>query len=170
MAVLYNVMLSDTGDNKTTYYSSNTKTTVVTNSAVRAGSESIEVRENSNFYLAVSYANSYKSVELPVCPDEISDSTTANFPLQSVIGSSSPFAAYVGTGAREISFSMTLHREMPGNIENVLELLRASVYPKYTNSAVIPPVTRFVFGKFGVKGVVTNVNFTWKKPLIQKNR
>mgnify|MGYP001163045126 FL=1 len=108
MAVLYNVMLSDTGDNKTTYYSSNTKTTVVTNSAVRAGSESIEVRENSNFYLAVSYANSYKSVELPVCPDEISDSTTANFPLQSVIGSSSPFAAYVGTGAREISFSMTL--------------------------------------------------------------
>lgn len=164
---------------RTSYYTSNkivpasdipiASTEVIT--SVQELSENLGVSEGvfGECFLDVYFGNEVRSVEIPCYPEEISDSTEANFPLQSVIGSSSPLASYVGTGARSISFSLLIHREMErGSMEMLYELFRASVYPMYSGSAVIPPISKFVFGRFGVKGVVTSCNFNWKKPVINR--
>jgi len=107
---------------------------------------------------------------LPCYPDELRDSTSANWSQITILGRSSPLATYTGTGFRGVSFSFTLHREMTENdqeIENILQALRKTVYPEYATTGLKIPITQFVFGNFKVKGMVKSVDFTWKKPIIK---
>lgn len=119
-------------------------------------------------YVKVSTYLNEASTELPCYPDEIGDSTSANWADESIVGRSSPISAYTGTGYRSISFSFPMHREMASNIEDVIKILRASVYPKYEAKGLTPPITTFRFGDFYVKGIVRSISFTWKKPIINK--
>lgn len=121
----------------------------------------------NNCYVRIdSYSSS--SIELPCYPDEISDNTNANWSEEAIVGRSFPIAAYTGTGYRSISFSFTMHREMASNIENVIQTLRKTVYPKYVSSGLTPPITTFRFGEFYVRGIVRSISFTWKKPIINR--
>ena len=115
---------------------------------------------------------------LPSYPDELSDSTSVNWSESGIIGRSVPIYAYTSTSSRNISFSFDLHREMPVSldssqseifdIENIIKRIRQCAYPTYANSGLKPPIVSFRFGKFRVKGIITNVGFTWKKPIINQ--
>lgn len=105
-------------------------------------------------------------IELPCYPDEITRSTSSNWSDQNIVGRSSPISAYSGTSYMSVSFSFLMHREMATNIEEVIRYLNATVYPLYNSSGLIPPITTFRFGTFKVKGIVRNINFTDKKPII----
>lgn len=119
-------------------------------------------------------------INLPCYPDEIGDSTSVNWAETGIVGRSTPIYSYTSTSARAISFSFDLHREMPKdlskrtgtgdlyNIENIIKVLRKCAYPNYENSGLKPPIVMFRFGKFKTKGIVTNVSFTWKKPIVNK--
>lgn len=122
---------------------------------------------NSCYAKVSTYLNE-AAVELPCYPDEIGDSTSANWSDESIIGRSAPISAYTGTGYRNVTFSFPMHREMAGNIESVIKTLRASVYPRYESKGLTPPITTFRFGDFYVKGIVRNISFTWKKPIINE--
>lgn len=119
------------------------------------------------------------SMDLPCYPDEINDATSVNWSETGIIGRSTPIYSYNNTSPRSVAFSFDLHREMPistgetnrnnlYDIEGILRTIRKCAYPNYTNSGVNPPVVVFRFGEFKTKGIVTNVGFTWKKPI--KNR
>jgi len=113
---------------------------------------------------------SYKEAKyLPCYPEDISDQTNPTWSDQTIVGRSQPVSAYTGTGFRSVSFSMTLHREMTSdksNIEEILELIRKSVYPRYVSPGLIPPIVKFVFGTFAAAGYVTSLTYVWKKPII----
>lgn len=50
-------------------------------------------------------------IELPLYPDEVSESISANWTNQKVLGRSSPLAAYSDTSLKSVNFSIDLHRD-----------------------------------------------------------
>ena len=128
-------------------------------------------------YYGDSLSNSYASQRsyLPMYPDEVSDTQNAIWSSQQIIGRSNPLHAYTGTDSRNISFSMSLHREMYGSdalnmnkIEKILRIFRAALYPKYNTIGLIPPRIRVVIGELAVEGILTSLSINWKKPIINK--
>lgn len=125
----------------------------------------------SDCWIIVDFAGDKQSEYLPMYPDEVSDSQSAIWSSTQILGRSSPLAAYTGTDARKISFSMTLHREMLGSnnidkINHILVLLKRALYPEYQSPGLIPPRIRVVLGQLAVEGVLENVSFNWKKPIV----
>lgn len=50
-------------------------------------------------------------IELPLYPEEVTESINANWEEQSILGRSSSLAAYAGTSLKSVSFNMDLHRD-----------------------------------------------------------
>lgn len=98
-------------------------------------------------------------------PEEISDSTTANFEDQAVKGRSSPFKAYDNSGPRSISFTIELVADYcPDGIVQTVNKLRALCYP-HKKTIIVEPKCRVVIGNFlKVTCVPTAVDVVWKKP------
>lgn len=106
---------------------------------------------------------------LPCYPESISESQDANWVTQSPLGRSSPLSTFTGTGYRAFGLSLKLHREMTNDekyIDRILVEMRKAVYPKYTSTGMLPPITTFQFGEFRCKGYITNVGFNWQKPIV----
>ena len=51
-------------------------------------------------------------IEMPLYPNEVTESINANWEEQSIIGRSSSIAAYAGTSLKSVSFSLDLHRDL----------------------------------------------------------
>lgn len=120
---------------------------------------------------------------LPTYPDDVSDSVDAQWGTVPVLGRPVPVATFTGTGYRSVSFSFDIHREMLGNtniktIEDFLFGIKQAVYPsdvdfvdsrsgfKQSFTGFVPRVATVKLGAFFVKGYITSVNHTWKKPLV----
>ena len=50
-------------------------------------------------------------IELPIYPEEVTESINANWEEQSVIGRSAPLAAFSGTSLKSVNFNLDLHRD-----------------------------------------------------------
>lgn len=136
-------------------------------------------------------------VELPCYAQEVSESVTANWGTQSILGRTGSLFAYTGTSDTSFSFSMDLHMEYywqvkgfsmditPDNsvppaeqeFNKCITMLKASAYPSYSNfkdtsgeiiSLPKPTRVRFKFGTMIVDGKVDSVNVVWKMPIINK--
>ena len=51
-------------------------------------------------------------IELPLYPDQVTESISASWNTQSVLGRSSPIAAYANTDLKNVNFSLDLHRDL----------------------------------------------------------
>lgn len=51
-------------------------------------------------------------IELPIYPESVTETIQPNWQQTNVLGRSSPLAAYGYTGLKDVSFSMTLHRDL----------------------------------------------------------
>lgn len=51
-------------------------------------------------------------LELPLYPDEVTESISANWEKQNVLGRSAALSAYANTDLKSVSFSLTLHRDL----------------------------------------------------------
>lgn len=111
-----------------------------------------------------------KVFQIPCYPEDISESTSADWSPQTPLGRSSPLSSYSNTSFRTFGISMKLHREMCNGdeeyIDNLLAELRKSVYPEYNSRGLMPPTTIVQFGKFRAKGYVTSITYNWQKPII----
>lgn len=86
-------------------------------------------------YMLVKYGNSKKFgvggdyeylLELPIYPEQVSESITPNWQGQPVLGRSAPLAAYANTDFKNVSFSMDLHRDLlTGSFSHTEESLNA---------------------------------------------
>lgn len=120
---------------------------------------------------------------LPTYPDDVSDSVDAQWGTVAVLGRPVPVATFTGTGYRSVSFSFDIHREMLGQsnistIEDFLFGIKQAVYPsdvdfidsrsgtEQTYTGFVPRVATVKLGAFFVKGYITSVGHTWKKPLV----
>lgn len=51
-------------------------------------------------------------IELPVYPEQVTESISANWEEQQVLGRSSPLSAYSGTSLKSVNFELNLHRDL----------------------------------------------------------
>lgn len=51
-------------------------------------------------------------IEMPLYPDEVTESINASWEEQSILGRSSAIAAFAGTSLKSVSFSLDLHRDL----------------------------------------------------------
>jgi hypothetical protein len=114
--------------------------------------------------------------QLPVIPEEFSDSNSANFNPVSMMGRSVDYQIYEGS-SRSVSFSLRLHEELYvvesskyENIHNIVSLIESCCYPIYDKSAynyAAPPEIAFQIGKqFYIRGILTNCSASWHTPII----
>ena len=124
-------------------------------------------KDGNRCYAILYYQDSiYETIILPCYPDSITDNVSADWQSQTILGRTASIAAYTGTQSQTLSFNLKLHREMGNNIEKVLQFLRKTVYPKYKQLGLLPPITKFVFGQTAMKGYVQSVGFSWSGPII----
>lgn len=83
--------------------------------------DSLKTFKNWECYMVVKYGNpgsfglagnSEYLLELPVYPDEVTESIDATWGEETILGRSSPIAAYAQTSLKSAQFSLTLHRDL----------------------------------------------------------
>lgn len=149
------------------------------------------VSNNSSVATLFDQTTGYYAHRLPVFPESISDSYSANWAQQEVIGRTSPLFSYNSTGFRVVSFDLTFHRELVFDddnykvfkqlndkekransytpieeIEEILKALKLACYPIYASNGLVSPVIFFRFGQFTCKGYMESVSYSWEPPII----
>lgn len=105
---------------------------------------------------------------LPQTPVGWSESYTANYANQEIIGSSRPRMMYTGTSLRTMNFSLqNLSRDyLPSgysSLADYVHALQALAFPEYSDSGIITaPDCHLQFGERGFQGVFTNVSVSWR--------
>lgn len=124
-------------------------------------------------------------IVLPNYPDNMTDSTTANFQSNNPLGRSAPIYSYANSGPRTISFQFQLHREMleqvnhnnPSNIfpgddyvDRLVKEIQAAALPNYASSEkmVDPPLVACRIGnEVYIKGVIQGaVTVSYSGPIL----
>lgn len=106
-----------------------------------------------------------KKIVIPVDPDNINDSMSANFAQSTPLSRSAPIYSYQGSGPRTVQVSFQLHRDLckefnPGSEDAVDEMitnLNAAVLPDYEAASKIvnPPLVGLqIRDEIYIKGVV----------------
>lgn len=114
---------------------------------------------------------------IPVDPETLQDSMSANFPSSNPLSRSAPIYSYQNSGPRSVQVSFTLHRDLckeynPGFEDAVDELitnLDQMVLPDYNSVGKIvnPPVVSLkIRDEVFIKGIVTNTSHTYSLPII----
>ena len=100
-------------------------------------------------------------------PAEISESYSASFETQGTIGRSAPFITYSETEARTVSYSVTLHEDICPDLVDIVNKVKALVYPNYAGSIAIPPYCYVKFGDMvSMYAVVNSVSVDWSETVV----
>lgn len=117
-----------------------------------------------------------KSVPLPVAPEEVTDSNSAEFNSETMMGRSVSYQLYESS-SREISFTLQLRADLIATTEGVtpeehiyriVSLIESCCYPNYNESeATTPPEVAFqIIGQFFIRGVLKSCSASWSPPII----
>lgn len=106
-------------------------------------------------------------IVMKVLPEDISDSSAAQFNQQVPLGRSVPIWGYASSGPRNISFQVTLHDDMceDGLLKTVYNCY-ALQYPKYEGNQIKPPKAIITIGNIiRISAVPQSVSVSWRKPV-----
>ena len=123
-------------------------------------------------------------IVIPVDPDTISDSTTANFQSSTPLSRSAPIYSYSNSGPRSVSVNFTIHRDLCNEynnlgydaVEALITNLDQMVLPDYNSAGKIvnpPLVSLKLRDDIFIKGVVNQSSHTYALPIVNyygKNR
>lgn len=99
------------------------------------------------------------------CPDSVSESVSANYDMQSIIGRAGSVRGYNNTTDKSYSFTLLLNDDLcPKGIVQTVAFIQSQLYPEY-KSMIIPPKTMLRIGHImSARCVLTGCDVTWKKP------
>ena len=101
-------------------------------------------------------------INFATLPTDVSEDYAASFGSQQPMGRSSPYFNYENSEARTVSYSVTLHKDIVPDMENVVLECKKLVYPKYTGSLVTPPYCYVRFGAMiNMTAIVNSVSIEW---------
>lgn len=117
-----------------------------------------------------------KWMPLPMYPEQVSEGVSASWSTTSIPGRAADYYTYTGTGNRSISFNLRLHYDLltawgstadkKYYMTQILNFLKACVYPHYTASNINVPVCILKLSdSFKLRGVFTSVNITHQLPM-----
>lgn len=96
-------------------------------------------------------------IELPLYPDQVTESISAQWQTQKVLGRSAPLSAYAGTDLKTVSFSLDLHRDfLTGSFSHTRDTL-LSVGGSEANQAA-GKQKQTAKGPFNTRSWYTSVN------------
>ncbi len=96
-------------------------------------------------------------IELPLYPNEVTESISAQWATQTVLGRSSPLSAYAQTDLKGVSFSLDLHRDLiTGSFSHTMQTLESSGGSKERQSAGLQKQSQK--GPFDTRTWYTNAN------------
>lgn len=107
-----------------------------------------------------------KVIKFPVMPEGISESVTANYSTQDIVGASAPRILYSSTSAPTVSVSLRnltedYLAEGFSSLREYVRALQALTYPTYSSGTVNAPSVTVKLGNFSFTGVTNSVNVTW---------
>lgn len=137
---------------------------------LRSRAEGTSVGRKFNcFMYALLNGSPLESWELPVYPNEFSDSNGANYNSVSILGRSVDYQIYQGS-SRDVSFTLQMHEELCSSynyIHNLVAYIESACYPGYSGGIVQVPEIYFNIGsQFKVRGIITSCSANWKAPII----
>lgn len=114
---------------------------------------------------------------IPVDPETLQDSMSANFAQSTPLSRSAPIYSYQNSGPRSVQVSFTLHRDLcreyndstEDAVDELITNLDQMVLPDYNSVGKIvnPPVVSLkIRDEVFIKGVVTNTSHTYNLPII----
>ena len=123
--------------------------------------------DNGKFHTGVRNLVTGLYIPFPVMPEGISESVSANFTQQDIIGASRPRIVYASTGAKTISLSLKNLTEdyIAEGFTSLLQYVRALQalpYPEYEAGLVkAPSLTLYLGADRTMSCVCTSVNVSW---------
>ena len=116
-------------------------------------------------------------IYIPVDPESITDSMSANWAQSTPLSRSAPIYSYQSSGPRTVQLSFSLHRDLMNEfnpsetdaVDKLINELEACVLPDYreTGKIVNPPIVSVKLrDEIYIKGVVSNVSKTFHLPII----
>lgn len=107
---------------------------------------------------------------LPVYPQEFSDTNSAQFTAEPVLGRSVDYQIYNGS-SRSVSFTLQLHEEIVNGdydyIHRLVSEIESANYPEYASGKVKPPEIAFNIGShFSIRGILESCSANWKAPIV----
>jgi hypothetical protein len=110
-------------------------------------------------------------IKFPVTPTNISESVSANFTQQDIIGASIPRIVYSNTSAQTMTLSLqnlTSDYVQLGfdNLLSYVRAIQALAYPSYSGGIVKSPDLTLVLGRVSYSCVCTNVSVSWSEDVI----
>ena len=114
-----------------------------------------------------------ESKDIPVYPDGFNDSKSASYAtMDSTLYQYEPWYIYSGANGRNLSFEFHMHRQMwtgdetDGKANELLRFVQASIYPRYSGSAVNSDiVTLYISGSPIISGILTDFSVNWTGPI-----
>lgn len=107
--------------------------------------------------------------DIPVYPQEFSDSNSANFSSVSLLGRSVDYQIYQGS-SRDVSFTLQLHEELCSDynyIHRLVAQFESACYPGYSSGIVkVPEIFISIGNQFKIRGILTSCSANWKAPII----
>jgi len=101
-------------------------------------------------------------------PSEISESISANYDPQVIIGRSGPIFGYSSTGARVVSLEIILHAQQNpvSDVFEKIQFVKSFLYPEYVGNNLRPPRRiQVVMGQFlNVVGILLSLEPVWEAP------
>ena len=127
-----------------------------------------------------------KLIKLPNFPENLQDTSQAQFSSNSPLGRSAPIWSYSSSGPRSVGFQFELHREMldqvngesvgesMDTVDNLVKWIQAAVLPTYASSSkmVDPPLVACRVGnEVYIKGIIQgSVTVSYSGPILYNDK
>lgn len=127
-----------------------------------------------------------KLIKLPNYPENLQDSSSAQFSQNSPLGRSAPIWSYSSSGPRQVGFQFELHREMldqvngeavgesMDTVDNLVRWIQSAVLPTYASSSkmVDPPLVACRVGnEVYIKGIIQgSVTVSYSGPILYNDK
>lgn len=142
-------------------------------------------------YIYISHLDEgFRFWKLPLWPDSITDTMTAQYNPTTVLGRTAPVQTYASSGPRTVQIDLKLHRDIMDQVnlgisnaklgegedyvDNLLKALQSIALPKYSmnNKLIEPPIVALRLGQeIAIKGVVTSgIGLTYEKPILSNGK
>ena len=140
----------------------------------------IDFFSNQDFRPGRSYKDCYISYNLagtpywstwgfPCYPESVSDSNSASYSAETILGRSEPFQYYTGSGPRTVNVAFQMHTDMCADVNyvyNLTSLVESFCYPNYNGTIAATKVLFHCSNNITIQGVITNVGTKYSGPII----
>lgn len=130
--------------------------------------------------VTVSFIGSNKSYSynLPIYPNDISESISTNYADYNIIGRPGSISSYTNTSDNTKRITLIMHRELKtfnnqltdvNEVDRIISLIKAANYPLIdsTAAAIYAPIVTYNFGDTLIVGKQTSCSVKWEGPKIE---